>query len=162
MAVRNRSREVHSDTQLLNGIQEHYASTTFPTRSGPVTAARVADALTGRNATAQAVVNAKLAYHAAVLADAQEVASTEALLRDVCQGILATFPSPEVLSDCGLSQRKPRRPLTPEASLVRAAKVKATRIARGTMSAKKKARIKGTVPATLTVVTDGSAAPPPP
>jgi hypothetical protein len=164
MAVRTHSRtvEVQADNQLLAGIQKHYPSTTFTTRSGPVTAAEVGDAVHGRSAAAQAVVTARTALHAAVVAEKQEVLQTNALLHDVRQGIAATFPPPEVLSDCGLSPIKPRRPLTPEQRLVRAAKARATRLARGTMSAKKKALIKGTVPATLTVATDGSPGASPP
>jgi hypothetical protein len=147
---------VQADNQLLAGIQKHYSSATFTTRSGPVTAAQVGDAVNGRSTAAQAVVTARAALHAAVVAEEQEVLQTSPLLKDVRQCVLAMFPPPDVLSDCGLSPSKPRRPLTPEQSLVRAAKARATRIARGTMSAKKKALIKGTVPATLTVATNGS------
>ena len=162
MAVhRSRTAEVQSDNQLLARIQKHYPSTTFSTRSGPVTVAQVADAVGGRSTAAQAVVTAGTAYHAAVVAEEQKVVSTEPLLSDVRQCILAMFPPPEVLSDCGVSPRKKPAPLTPQQRVVRAAKAKATRLARGTMSAKQKALIKGTVPATLSVATDGSVTPAP-
>ena len=155
-ATKSRADEVQADNQLLAGIQKHYPSTTFSTRSGPVTVAQGADAVGGRSTTAQAVVTAKTAYHVAVVADEQKVILTEPLLSDVRQCILAMFPLPEVLSDRGVSPRKKPAPLTPQQRVVRAAKAKATRLARGTMSAKKKALIKGTVPATLSVATDGS------
>jgi hypothetical protein len=158
-ATKSRADEVQADNQLLAGIQKHYPSTTFSTRSGPVTVAQVADAVGGRSTTAQAVVTAKTAYHVAVVADEQKVILTEPLLADVRQCILAMFPPPEVLSDCGVSPRKKPAPLTPEQRVVRAAKAKATRLARGTMSAKQKALIQGTVPATVTLATDGSVTP---
>ena len=49
MAARIRARTVvvQADNQLLAGIQKHYPSTTFTTRSGPVTVAQVADAVGG-------------------------------------------------------------------------------------------------------------------
>jgi hypothetical protein len=151
--TRSRAADVQADNQFLAGIQKHYPSTTFTTRAGPVTVAQLADAVTGRCTAAQAVVTAKTAYHAAVAAEEQKVVQTQPLLSDVRQCFLAMFPPPEVLSDCRVSPRKQRTPLTPEQRIVRAAKAKATRAARGTMSAKKKARIKGTVPATLMVAT---------
>ena len=40
-ATKSRADEVQADNQLLAGIQKHYPSTTFSTRSGPVTVARI-------------------------------------------------------------------------------------------------------------------------
>ena len=119
----------------------------------PVTAARVADAVGGRSTAAQAVVTAKTAYHAAVVAEEQKGIVTGALLYDVRQCILAMFPTPEILSDCGVSPTKHPAPLTPEQRVVRAAKAKATRLDRGTIGVAGVAdpsvatvRVAGTVP----------------
>jgi len=161
---RSRTQMVQADTQLLNGIQKHFPSTTFTIQSGPVTTAQVVDALNGRITSAQAVVTAKLGYHAVVVADEQEVQKTDPLVQDVRQSILTMYStSPQVLSDCGVSPRKLPAPLTPEQKVVRAAKARATRAARGTMSAKKKAAIVGSVPETITISTgaSGSGASPP-
>jgi len=161
-AVRSRSQAVQSDTQLLNGIQKHFPSATFNVQGGPQTTAQMVGVIQGRIGAAQAVLTAKAGYHSAVAVSDQLDAQTDAYVHDVRQGILLSSTSPEVLSDCGVAPRKPPRPLTAEQKVVRAAKAKATRLARGTMSAKKKASITGTVPATITVATDGSSGATPP
>ena len=161
VTLRSRAQVIQSDTRLLSGIEKHFPSTTFNVQGSPQTAAQMEGVIQGRIGAAEAVLTAKAGYHAAVTVSDQLNAQTDAYLHDVRQSIRMSSTSPEVLSDCGVAPRKPPRPLTSEQRVVRAAKAKATRIARGTMSAKKKATITGTVPATLTVATNGSPAPQP-
>jgi hypothetical protein len=161
--AKTRSQAVLSDTQLLNGIQKHFPSTTFTIQSGPQTTAQVATVLQARVDKAQAVIAAKTAYHAAVVASQQEDADSDVLVQAVRQTILTMYStSPQILSDCGVTERKPRTPLTAEQRVIAAAKARATRAARGTMSAKKKATIKGTAPATIVVTASGSSGAPEP
>src|SRR5579859_7736548 len=96
-----RSQVVQSDTQLLNGIQEHLSSTTFNVQGSPQTAAQIVEVLQGRIDTAQTVVTTKGAFHAAVVADELKVSQTDAYVHDVHRAILLATQSPQVLSDCG-------------------------------------------------------------
>jgi chorismate mutase len=160
MATKTKADKTQSDTQLLNGLQKNLPSTTFTVQSGPQTTAQVATVLQERIDAAQAVSEAKTAYHAAVVAYEEVEARTEPLVQDIRQSVLTMYStSPQILSDCGVSPRRERTPLTSEAKVVAAARAKATRTARGTMSAKKKARIKGTVAPTVVIQTNGTSTP---
>jgi chorismate mutase len=160
---KTKAQKIQSDTQLMNGMQKNFPSTTFTIQSGQQTTAQVATVLTARINAAQAVLTAKAAYHSAVVAYEQEEEQTEPLVQGIRQTILTMYSaSPQILSDCGVSARKANTPLTAQQKVVAAAKAKATRAARGTMTAKEKAAIKGTVPATVVINTDGSSASPTP
>jgi hypothetical protein len=157
MAKKSKSQKVQSDTQLLSGLQKNFPSATFTILSGPQTTAQMVTVLQARINAAQAASTAKTAFHAAVVACDQEEEETESLVEGLRQNILTMYSaSPQILSDCGISPRKPRKPLTPQQKVIAAAKAEATRKARGTMSAKQKATIKGTSPATVVIHTDGS------
>jgi hypothetical protein len=157
MGNKTKLQKVQSDSQLLSGIQKNFPSTTFTVQSGPQTTAQVVTVLQARINAAQAAWTAKTAYHSAVVACDQEVEQTDPLIEGIRQNILTMYSaSPQILSDCGVSPRKPRKLLTAQQKVVAAAKAKATRIARGTMSAKQKATIKGTAPATVVINTNGS------
>jgi hypothetical protein len=161
--ARAKAQQVQSDTQLMNGMQKNFPSTTFTIQSGQQTTAQVVTVLQARINAALAVLTAKTAYHAAVVACDQEEEQTEPLVQGIRQTILTMYSaSPQILSDCGVSPRKERAPLTAQQKVIAAAKAKATRAARGTMTAKEKAAIKGTVPATVVINTDGSSASPTP
>jgi hypothetical protein len=70
--------------------------------------------------------------------------------------------SPDVLGDFGMAPRKRPAPMTGEQLVVKSAKAKATRKARGTVGPKKRLRIKGNVPEqqeTASVPGAGSSAP---
>jgi hypothetical protein len=156
-AVRSRAEQISSEQQLLAGIQKYLPSTTLTIQAQPETTAQVVSVIQARVDKAQAVNTARTALHTAILASQQQDESTEAFVQGVRNTVLAMYStSPQILGDFGLSPRKPRTPLTPEQKLVAAAKAKATRAARGTVGAKKKAAIKGTVSGSIVVPVDGS------
>src|ERR1700722_8371965 len=157
MAVHTKSQQLISATQLLAGIQKYLPNTPFTIQAQPATTAQVVTVIQARISKMQAVVTAKAALHSAVLAADQEVTSTDTFVQDVRTTVLGMYSnSPSILGDFGVSARKEPTPLTTEQKLVAAAKRTATREARGTMSAKKKATIKGTVTGSIVVPVDGS------
>jgi hypothetical protein len=103
-------------------------------------------AVTAAQATAKAEVAAENEQTPALLA---LIRAFEAFVRFTLGG------SPEALADFGLAPTKARTPLTAEQKAVAAAKRDATRVARGTKSAKQKKAIKGNVTATLVVTPVG-------
>jgi hypothetical protein len=158
MAKQSKSEKIISDTQLLAGIQKYLPNTTLTIQAAPESTAQVATVLQARITKIQAVLTARAALHSAVLAATQEVSSTEPFVQDVRLAVLAMYStSPSILGDFGVSARKQRTPLTTEQRLIAVAKGKATRVARGTMGAKKKAAIVGTVTGAIMVPVDGSA-----
>jgi hypothetical protein len=108
----------------------------------------------------RAVVEAaKAALATAVAAETGQLPPLIVSFKAYKKFLLARFgDTPDVLADFGLAPRKARTPLTAEQKAAAAAKAKATREARHTMSSKKKKGIKGNVTATLVVT---PASPPP-
>ena len=153
----SKSQQIISDQQLLAGLQKHLPNTTFIIQAVPETTAQVESVIQARVDKAQAVITARTALHAAVFASLQEDVASDAFVQDVRLTVRSMYStSPLILGDFGLTEKKPRTPLTPAQKIIAAAKAKATRAARGTMSAKKKATIVGTVTGSIMVPVDGS------
>ena len=155
---KSKSQQIISDTQLLAGLQKHLPNTTFIIQAVPEATAQVESVIQARVDKAQAVITARTALHAAVLASLQEDEGSNAFVQDVRQTVRSMYStSPIILGDFGLIERKPRAPMTVQQKLIASAKRAATRAARGTMSAKKKATIVATVTGSIMVPVDGSA-----
>ena len=111
----------------------------------------------------QGLVSAMLARNAAetgakdaLTAEQAAQAQVDPILRGYERLVLVTFASvTQTLADFGLAPPKARTPLTAQQLTARAAKAKATRIARGTTSKKQKLAVKGD--ATGVVVTSVTA-----
>ena len=154
----SKSQQIISDQQLLAGLQKHLPNTTFIIQAVPETTAQVESVIQARVDKALAVIAARTALHAAILASQQEDEASNAFVLDVRLTIRSMYStSPLILGDFGLTEKKARTPRTPAQKIISAAKARATREARGTMSAKKKATIVGTVTGTIAVPVDGSA-----
>jgi hypothetical protein len=163
MSTLTKTKQVNADTVLLAGIQKHFANGTFTIQGQPETTAQIAAVIQGRIDKETAITTAKTAWHAAVLASRDMETSTASFVADVRQTILAMYSnSPQVLDDCGVTARKPPTPLTAAQQVVAAAKRKATRAARHTMSPNQKAGVTGSLTGPVTVQLDGSASPPSP
>jgi hypothetical protein len=148
---------------LIAGTQKHFASAQFTLSNTVYTTASlvallqsVADAITSLNA-AQASARDAVKTAQGVEAKAAPV------IRDYRRFVLATFgTSIQQLADFGMQPPKARAPRTVEQKATTAAKLRATRKARGTTSKKQKLAIKGDVTGiTVTPVTTPQAAPSP-
>jgi hypothetical protein len=132
---------------VVSGIQKRLASAPQLTFAGNAYTPAEVEALLQRLATLRGDVRAaKTAWEARLSEERAEGAALRGLLVAFVAFVRATFgDSPEALADFGLAPRKTRRPLTVEQRVTRAAKVKATREARGTMGKRKKLAITGDV-----------------
>jgi hypothetical protein len=148
---------------LIAGTTKHFPNGSFTIGSTTYTAASLIQVLQGP-------ANAMLARDAAqtgakdALA-AEQTAQTQMgpIVKAYERLVLAAFANAtQTLADFGLTPPKARTPLTTEQRAARAAKAKATRIARGTTSKKQKLAVKGNVTGVIvTPVTAPTAAPPP-
>jgi len=155
---KSKSQQLISDTQLLAGLQKHLPNTTFILQAVRETTAQVESVIQARVDKALAVITARTALHAAVLTSLQEDEASNAFVQDVRLAVRSMYStSPSILGDFGVTGPKPRTSLTVAQKLIAAAKRMATREARGTTSAKKKAAIVGTVTGSIMVPVDGSA-----
>jgi hypothetical protein len=131
---------------LIAGTQKHLPSASFTLDNVPFTTASLvqlfqslASAMTGQN-TAQS--NAK----DAVATTQGLAAKVDPVIQAYKSYILAQFnTATQTLADFGIEPRKARTPLTVEQKAAAAAKLRATRAARGTTSPKKKLAISGNV-----------------
>jgi hypothetical protein len=148
---------------LIAGTTKHFPNGQFTIGSTTYTAASLIQVFQG-------LVNAMLARDAAQTGAKDALAAEHAAQKQVGPVLLAykrlvlvTFANAtQTLADFGLTPLKARTPLTTQQRAARAAKAKATRIARGTTSRKKKLAVKGDVTGVLvTPVHTPTAAPPP-
>ena len=148
---------------IIAGTTKHFPNGSFTIGSTVYTAASLiqvfqglANAMTARNAAEAGVKDALAAAQAAETRVGPILLAYKRL-------VLAAFANAtQTLADFGLTPPKARPPLTTEQRATRAAKVKATRAARGTTSKKQKLAIKGDVTGvTVTPVTAPTAAKPP-
>jgi len=151
---------IADDTKLAAGVTQYFtpASVTVTvagvTLSSPQIEAAIQSRVTARNAT----TTAKSALSKAVSDCDATLASTRPIIAAVRQIALIMYANqPAVLTTFGLAPRKVPAPLTLEEKAARAAKAKATRVARNTMGPKAKAKVKGAATAS-TPVASGAAA----
>jgi hypothetical protein len=153
----------------LAHVQALIAGTTKHFPSGSFTIGGTAYTSTSLIAVLQGLANAMLARDAAQTGAKDALAAEQAaqlqvgpIVKAYERLVLAAFPSAtQTLADFGLKPHKARAPLTSEQLAAQAAKAKATRVARGTTSKKKKLAVKGDVTGvTVTPVHAPAAAPP--
>ena len=145
----NRNDTIAREEALQKGLL-----TTFPAgapltlHGEDLTPDTAAAMLQRRIDTFKAVDAAHAAWKSALLAAEAEHHASDAMVASLEAIVLAMYtPRPEVLQEFGLSPRKPRRKATVDELRARAAKAAATRVARGTLGPKQRAKIKGVVPA---------------
>jgi len=146
---------------LITGIPKYCASTTFALAGKTYTAPQAVQIATSLVAAASATVQALAAYKEALAAEQQLFATDGVVIREIRQSLELTFSnSPTTLADLKISPRKPPKPLTSEALAAKAAKAKATRLARGTTSKQQKAAVSGNVTGvTITPIVAAASAP---
>ena len=137
----------------LAHVQAIIAGTTKHLPNGSFTLGNTTYTSTSLVQVFQRLVSAMLARNAAetgakdaLTAEQAARAQVDPILRAYEHLVLVTFAgASQTLADFGLAPPKARTPLTAEQLAARAAKAKATRIARGTTSKKKKLGVKGNV-----------------
>ena len=131
---------------LIAGTTKHFPTGSFTIGNTTYTSASLVQVLQG-------LVNAMLARNAAETGakdalKAEQATQTQAgpIVRAYERLVLAAFANAtQTLADFGLTPPKARTPLTAQQLAARAAKAKATRVARGTTGKKKKLAVKGDV-----------------
>jgi hypothetical protein len=158
MSIRNKSQQTADDIAMIAGIQKYLPTATFLVTGQSMPAAQVVATLQGRVDAATAAVSAMAAFHAAVQQSDALHASTDPVVAGVRQTVLAMYAgSPATLAAFHVNARKVPAPRSTEEKLVAAAKAKATRVARHTMSKKQKAAITGSLSEPIVVpVTAGA------
>ena len=147
---------------LVAGTQKHFPNASFTLSNVPFTTASLvqlfqslATAMTAQN-TAQA--NAK----DAVAATQGLAAKVDPVIQAYKSYVLAQFnTATQTLADFGIPAPKARTPRTVEQKAAAAAKLRATRAARGTTSTKKKLAISGNVTGVTITPTTAPASPSP-
>ena len=143
---------------IIAGLQKNNPNLTILIASQTYTSAQLVQALQTLISSGNAVLTARTAAHDAVVADAKVEAQYAPLIRELKQSIALMFRyAAATLADFGITPRKPRKPLSTEALAARAAKAKATRLARGTTSKKQKATVTGNVTGVNIIPVTGSA-----
>jgi hypothetical protein len=153
----NRTARLNADVALIAGIQEHLGAQSFLIAGSITPAAQVASVLQGRVDAENLVVSTQAAWHAAVKAAEQLLASTAPYVQGIEQTIRVMYAaSPALLADFALTPRKTPAPRTAAQKVIAAAKAKATRAARHTMGSVQKAGVTGSLTGPVVVQPDGS------
>ena len=149
----NRTTQLAGDLKLLAGVQKFLPNSSLVIAGKTYTTSDVVQVLKARADGGNGVLTAHSALQNAVKADRDEHASTKPFVDALKAVLLVLFANAlDTLAELGLKPRKARTPPSPAARVVAAAKARATRTARHTMSAKEKAKIVGVVNAPVVVV----------
>jgi len=158
--ITNRTSQETANQKLIDGFTKHSATLATLVIGG--TSYKTADVITvvqGLVNSAKAVVTSRATWQAAVSADKAERSKQKTFMSGVRQSLLVAFGgSIDVLADFGLAPHKARTAPTPEQKQAAAAKAKATRAARHTMSTKQKKAVKGDVTGITVTVNSASTA----
>jgi hypothetical protein len=131
---------------LIAGTKLHFPNGSFTIGGTTYTSASLIQVLQGLANAMTALNAAEAGAKDALAAERAAKAQVGPILLAYKRLVLAAFANTtQTLVDFGLTPPKARAPLTTEQRAVRAAKVNATRVARGTTSKKKKLAIKGNV-----------------
>ena len=131
---------------LIVGIQKHLANGQLTFAGGTFTAAQITSELQELVDLRAGVNAARAATTVKVAAETAKAPALRAFMSALVECVKVQFGTQaDVIADFGVSPRKAATPLTGEQKAAAAAKSKATRAARGTMSVKAKKGIKGAV-----------------
>jgi hypothetical protein len=145
--IQGKNEAVALATTIVAGIEKHLASgQTMAFAGGIFTAAQITTELDQVVALRTAVTTAQAAAKAKVEAETAQLPALRAFMSALVQCIKVAYGTQtDVLADFGIAPKKVPAPLTIEQKAAAAAKREATRVARGTKSAKAKKGIKGAV-----------------
>jgi hypothetical protein len=131
---------------LMAGTEKHFPNGSFTLGNTTYTTASLVQALKSLEDALAAVDAAQSGARDAVSALRATEATLAPLLRDYRSFLRATFSTAaSQLADFGLPPIKARKPLSSEERATATAKMRATRVARGTRSKKQKLAVKGNV-----------------
>ena len=147
---------------IIAGTTKHFPNGSFTLGNTTYTSASLIQALQGVVSAMQARNVAETGAKDALTAEQAAQAQVDPILRAYERLVLVTFAgATQTLADFGLAPSKARTPLTTQQLAARAAKARATRVARGTTSKKQKLGVKGDVTGVIvTPVTEPTAATP--
>jgi hypothetical protein len=147
------TKQLAADNDLLSGLQANQSKLPSMTIEGAnVTAATAIATVQKRVDAGNAFVAAKGGYLQASQANKATLSATAEFVQDLKTALrLAYKDDSATLAQFGLVPRKKTAPKTVAEKVVAVAKGLSTRAERNTMGARAKAKVKGTVPATLTV-----------
>jgi hypothetical protein len=148
---------------IIAGTLKHFPNGSFTIGNTTYTSASLIQVLQGLETAMQARNVAETGAKDALTAEQTAQAQLGPIFRAYRRIVYASFANAtQTLADFGLAPLKARTPLTTQQLAVRAAKAKATRVARGTTSKKQKLAVKGDVTGvTVTPVTAPTPAKPP-
>lgn len=158
----NRDTKMSHDVQIIAGIQKDLQDvTSLPLGGSVYTMAALQQFIQSRIDAINKVATTRAAWGDAVEAFDKVDSEVTVVVRGLRQYVINRFgeKSP-LLADFGFTPPK-RTVLSPEENVAKAAKAKATRVARGTVGPKKKAQIKGTVTTTAPATSPAPTAPAP-
>jgi hypothetical protein len=131
---------------LIVGLTKHLPTQPLAMMGVPYTGTTLAARLQASVDSLTQVLEARAALEGALQKDRTQREGDAALLATVHEALWIFYGNaPETLNDFGMRPRKTRKPLTPEANLLRAERARATRAARHTMGKRQKAKNKGSV-----------------
>ena len=131
---------------LITGIPEYCASTVFNVSGQTFTAVQAVAFLTTVQNAGAAIAASRASWKAAIQAAEKSNAGDGVMAHEIRQAVGLQFSnSPTTLNALAIAPRKKPKPLSVTALAAAKAKAAATRLARGTASKKKKARISGNV-----------------
>jgi hypothetical protein len=147
---------------IIAGTTKHFPNGSFTIGSTTYTSASLIQVLQGLETAMQARNAAETGAKDALTAEQATQAQVGPILRAYQRIVYASFAgATQTLADFGLAPPKARTPLTTQQLAARAAKAKATRLARGTTSKKQKLAVKGDVTGVIvTPVTEPAPAKP--
>ena len=147
---------------IIAGTTKHLPSGSFTIGNTTYTSASLVQIFQGLVSAMQARNVAVTGAKDALTAEQAAQSQVDPILRAYERLVLVTFVgATQTLADFGLAPPKARTPLTAQQLAARAAKAKATRVARGTTSKKQKLGVKGDVTGVVvTPVTSPTAARP--
>ena len=160
MSEKNRSVTQALDGQVIVGINTNLQNvSSLPLAASTYTMAALVQLVQSRIDAANTVANARAHWVDTSATYGALNTKVTQVVRDLRQYVISVYgPDSPVLADFGFTPPK-KASLTSEELVARAQKAAATRKARGTMSKKQKAKIKGTVDTTAPATPP--AAPPP-
>jgi hypothetical protein len=146
--AKKKGKEIAADRAetLIVGIQKHLANGQMTFAGGTFTAAQITSELQELVDLRAGVNAARAATTVKVAAETAKAPALRAFMSALVECVRVQFGTQaDVIVDFGIPPKKTATPLTVEQKTAAAAKSKATRAARGTMSAKAKKGIKGAV-----------------
>lgn len=148
MGKDNAADELAKDTKLNAGVTQYFVPGNVSVTIAGVTMApaQVGATLETRIAATHASTTAKANLSQTVAARKATMVATQPVVDAVTQIALIMYANqPDVLTTFGIVPKKVPVPLTVAQKADRQAKIEATRLARGTMGPKAKAKVKGVV-----------------